>query len=258
MDLERERLWHLVVKYEAQPGAGQGRRAQKNNPHLAAQLEVIDRGVGMIVDKLDELDLLENTILIFTSDNGGEVRVSTNAPLRAGKSTLYEGGIREPLIVHWPGVVAPGTLCRVPVCSVDFFPTLLELAGVHPTECQKLDGVSLVPLLKNPQADWAHYARTSFGPGNYAIVSEDYRYIHYNDGSEEFYDRTKDTHEWNNVITNPEYAGLIKKHRAQIPQERHEVLGQKSTGHKSFEASEAVNRGEPIPADKPVKKNRRK
>ena len=142
----------LVAKYEAKPGAGEGRQAQNNNPHLAAQLEVIDRGVGMIVDKLDELGLLEKTILIFTSDNGGEDRVSTNAPLRAGKSTLYEGGIREPLIVHWPGVVTAGTVCRAAVSSVDFFPTLLELAGVKATECQELDGVSLVPLLKDGDA----------------------------------------------------------------------------------------------------------
>ena len=110
-------------------------------------------------------------------------------------------------------------------------------------------GNSLVPLLKNPSADWPHYARTSFGPGNYSIVSEAYRYIHYNDGSEEFYDRRRDAHEWNNVITNPEYAAMVAKHRAQIPQERHEILGQNSTGHKSFDASEAVSRGEPIPED---------
>ena len=142
----------LIAKYEAKPGAGKGHQAQKNNPHLAAQLEVIDRGVGMIVDKLDELGLLEKTILIFTSDNGGEVRVSSNAPLRAGKSTLYEGGIREPLIVHWPGVVAPGAVCRSPVCSIDFFPTLLELAGVKPKQCQPLDGVSFVRLLKDANA----------------------------------------------------------------------------------------------------------
>ena len=83
----------------------------------------------------------------------------------------------------------------------------------------------------HPQAKTPNMARTSFGPGNYAIVSEDYRYIHYNDGSEEFYDRTKDQYEWNNVINNPEYAAIIKKHRAQVPQQRHEVLGQKSTGH---------------------------
>ena len=143
----------LVAKYEAKPDAGKGHGAKKNNPHLAAQLEVIDRGVGMIVDKLDELGLLDNTVLVFTSDNGGEDRVTSNAPLRAGKSTLYEGGIREPLIVHWPGVVPPGTLCRSAVCSVDFFPTLVELAGIKPKQCQNLDGVSLVPLLKNAHVD---------------------------------------------------------------------------------------------------------
>jgi hypothetical protein len=101
-------------------------------------------------------------------------------------------------------------------------------------------------------------ARTSFGPGNYSIVSEEYRYIHYNDGSEEFYDRTKDAHEWNNVITNPEYAAMVANHRAQIPQERHEILGQNSTGHKSFDASEAFSRGEPIPVDTKNKQKGRK
>ena len=101
-------------------------------------------------------------------------------------------------------------------------------------------------------------ARTSFGPGNYSIVSEHYRYIHYNDGSEEFYDRAKDPHEWNNVINDPECAELIKTHRAQIPQQRHEILGHSSTGHKSFEASEAVSRGEPVPVDKKVIKKRKK
>jgi len=143
-------------------------------------------------------------------------------------------------------------VCSKPAQLLDIYPTLLELTGLKADP--KLEGNSLVPLLKSPQADWPHYARTSFGPGNYSIVSEDFRYICYNDGSEEFYDRTKDTHEWNNVINNPEYAAVIKKHRAHVPQQRHEVLGQRSTGHKSFEASEAVNRGEPIPADKPVRK----
>ena len=159
------------------------------------------------------------------------------------------------MIIVGPGLVK-GAVCSKPTQLLDIYPTLLELTGLTPDP--KLEGNSLVPLLKNPQADWPHMARTSFGPGNYSIVSEDYRYIHYNDGSEEFYDRTQDTHEWNNVITDPEYAEVIKKHRAQIPQQRHAILGQSSTGHKSFEASEAVSRGEPIPVDKKVEKKKRK
>jgi len=87
----------LVRKYEAKPGGGKGPGARRNNPHLAAQLETIDEGVGMVMRKLQALGLADDTVLVFTGDNGGESRVTSNAPLRAGKSTLYEGGIREPL-----------------------------------------------------------------------------------------------------------------------------------------------------------------
>jgi arylsulfatase A-like enzyme len=215
----------LVAKYEARPGAGKGRQAPRNNPHLAAQLEVIDRGVGMIVDKLDELGLLKKTILIFTSDNGGEDRVTSNAPLRAGKSTLYEGGIREPLIVHWPGVAAPGTLCRAPVCSVDFFPTLLELAGVRPAECRQLDGVSLVPLLKDPAASlgretlYWHYPldKPHFlgGRSSAAIRDGDWKLIEFfDDRHVELYNLAEDLGEQNDLSkSKPE---LVERLRAKL------------------------------------------
>ena len=88
----------------------------------------------------------------FTSDNGGEINVTSNAPLRAGKSSLYEGGIRVPLIVRWPQVVPPGEVCNTPTSNVDFYPTLLACADVKPDPQQRLDGVSILPLLKNPQA----------------------------------------------------------------------------------------------------------
>jgi len=142
----------LVAKYEAKPGAGRGPRAPRNNPHLAAQLESIDQGVGMILAELDRLGLADNTLVIFTSDNGGESRVTSNAPLRAGKSTLYEGGIREPLLVRWPGRVAPGTVCRTSVSSVDFYPTLCRVAGATPDPRQQIDGTCLQPLLEDPEA----------------------------------------------------------------------------------------------------------
>ncbi len=142
----------LVMKYEAKPGAGKGPRARANNPHLAAQLESIDKGVGMVLDELGRLGLDRQTIVVFTSDNGGETRVTSNAPLRAGKSTLYEGGIREPLVIRWPAVVPPGTVCRTPMSSIDFYPTLLHAAGIPPDPRQTLDGISLLPVLKNPEA----------------------------------------------------------------------------------------------------------
>ena len=199
-----------------------------------ACISFTDHQIGKMLDALDASRYKDNTYVVLYSDHGfhqGEKE-------RFAKRSLWEDGTRTPMIIAGPGI-AKGKVCSKPTQLLDIYPTLLELAGLQADP--KLEGNSLVPLLKNPQADWPHYARTSFGPGNYAIVSEDYRYIHYNDGSEEFYDHSKDTHEWNNVITHPEYAERIKNHRAQIPQVRHEILGHRSTGHQSFKASEALN-----------------
>tara|TARA_B110000093_G_scaffold115734_1_gene124003 strand:- start:1471 stop:2916 length:1446 start_codon:yes stop_codon:yes gene_type:complete len=202
-----------------------------------ACISFVDHQIGKVLDALDASPYKDNTYVVLYTDHGfhqGEKE-------RFAKRSLWEDGTRTPMIIAGPGIVE-GKVCSKPAQLLDIYPTLLELTGLKADP--KLEGNSLVPLLKNPQADWPHMARTSFGPGNYSIVSEGFRYICYNDGSEEFYDRTKDTHEWNNVITNPEYAAMVKIHRAQVPQQRHEVLGQKSTGHKSFEASEAISRGE--------------
>ena len=118
----------------------------------AAMVEAMDLAVGKVLAKLDELGLRENTLVIFTSDNGGlstgEGCPTSNHPLRAGKGWLYEGGIREPLLVRWPAVVKAGSVVSTPVSSPDFFPTLLEAAGAKPQAGQTLDGASLVPLLK--------------------------------------------------------------------------------------------------------------
>ena len=104
--------------------------AADHNPHLAAMLEGIDDGIGKIRAKLADLKLLENTIFIFTSDNGGETNVTSNAPLRGGKSELYEGGVRVPLIVQWPQTIRAGGVSDEPTVNTDFFPTLLDAAGV--------------------------------------------------------------------------------------------------------------------------------
>jgi arylsulfatase A-like enzyme len=132
--------------------------AQDHNPHLAAMLESIDDGVGMIMKTLKRLKLDDNTVIIFTSDNGGETNVTSNTPLRAGKSSLYEGGIRVPLIVRWPRLVPPGSVCHTPTSNVDFYPTLLASAEVKPDPSQRLDGVSIVPILKDPQAKLDRHA----------------------------------------------------------------------------------------------------
>jgi arylsulfatase A-like enzyme len=118
----------------------------------AAMVEAMDLAVGKVLAKLDELGLAKNTIVIFTSDNGGlstsEGWPTSNLPLRGGKGWMYEGGIREPLLVRWPAVVKPGSVVSTPVSSPDFFPTLLEAAGAKPQASQVLDGVSLMPVLK--------------------------------------------------------------------------------------------------------------
>ena len=142
----------LVGKYEKKPGAGKGNGAPRNNPHLAAMLESVDEGVGKVLAKLDERGLAANTIVVFYSDNGGEARVTSNAPLRDGKSSLYEGGIRVPLIVRWPSVVAAAATCGVPVSTVDFYPTFAAAAGVAPDAGQRIDGVSLLPALRDSAA----------------------------------------------------------------------------------------------------------
>ena len=125
--------------------------ASHHNPHLAAMLESIDDGIGMIDRKLRELGIDRDTIFIFSSDNGGETNVTSNAPLRGGKSQLYEGGIRVPLIVRWPnGKVPAGRVSKQPVVNHDFYPTFLEAADIDPDPAQLLDGVSMLPTLRNP------------------------------------------------------------------------------------------------------------
>ena len=128
-------------KYEGKPADG-----KQNNPDYAAMVETVDAGVGKIMNKLDELKLTGNTILIFFSDNGGVGGITDMSPLRGSKGMLYEGGIREPMIVRWPGKVSPGTRCDIPVIGVDFYPTFIKIAGIRKPSGLILDGKNIVPL----------------------------------------------------------------------------------------------------------------
>ena len=121
------------------------------NPTYAAMIDVVDQGVGRILQSLEQLGLRENTVVLLSSDNGGvaslgSVPVTSMAPMRGHKQVIYEGGVREPMFIHWPGITA-GTVCGETVSLIDFYPTILDLAGV-PLPDQPVDGVSLVPLLK--------------------------------------------------------------------------------------------------------------
>ena len=221
-----------VSQFEKKPGAGKGQTASRNNPHLAAQLKSIDEGVGMIVKKLGELGLTDQTVLVFTGDNGGEDRVTSNAPLRAGKSTLYEGGIRIPLIVRYPNIVPADAVCKTPTCNIDFYPTLCQLAGTKPDSKQRIDGVSILPLLRNPQAKlrrdtlYWHYplAKPHFlgGRSAGAIRRGDWKLIEFFDtGDRELYDLADDIAERHDLADEKpekvaELQGLLKTWRKDV------------------------------------------
>jgi len=135
----------LIEKYKAKPPT-----EHHNNAAYAAMIESVDDSVGAVLKTLDRLTLTEKTFVVFFSDNGGHMGATSNHPLRGAKGMLYEGGIREPMIVKWPGVTQSGSTCHEPVIGIDFYPTLLEITGAEKPDGYVLDGLSLVPLLKDP------------------------------------------------------------------------------------------------------------
>lgn len=132
----------LVAKYQDKP-----KGELHDHPVMAAMIESVDTGVGKIVRTLDESGQTDNTIIVFTSDNGGYGPATSMSPLKGYKGTYYEGGIREPMFVVWPGVTQPGTTCNAPVANVDLYPTFCEMTGASLPD-QPLDGRNLRPLLE--------------------------------------------------------------------------------------------------------------
>lgn len=173
----------LVGKYRQRSGADQ----PQNSPVIAAMMEELDASVARILAQLDALQLRERTVVVFYSDNGGLLADAAQTPWRGGKAQLYEGGIRVPLLVRWPGVIAPGRVSSTPVTTVDFFPTFLELAGAPPPRGVSLDGASLAGLWRGGPAPareaifwhYPHYhAAGSGGPGG-AVRAGDWKLIEY-------------------------------------------------------------------------------
>ena len=151
-------------------------RSVQSHPTYAGMVESMDRAVGVVLAALDAAGVAEETMVVFFSDNGGlstsEGSPTSNLPLRGGKGWLYEGGIREPMIVRWPGVITPSSVCTEPVISTDFYPTILEASGSRERPEQHLDGVSLVPLfdggdLEQRELYWhyPHYSNQGGFPG---------------------------------------------------------------------------------------------
>lgn len=186
-------------------------RVQQRHAVYAAMVESMDAAVGRVLDKLDELGLTQDTVVCFMSDNGGlstaEGSPTSNLPLRGGKGWLYEGGIRVPFIIRWPGALA-GRTCDVPVTSTDYYPTFLDIAGVPLKPQHHRDGVSLVPLLRgqpNNLADrplfwhYPHYSNQGGFPGG-AIRLGDYKLIErFEDGRVHLYNLKDDQGERNDL-----------------------------------------------------------
>ncbi len=187
------------------------------NPGYAAMVHSLDENVGRVLQKIDELGIADHTAVIFFSDNGGYLSsnkygtVTDNSPLRSGKGSLYEGGVRVPLMVRWPGVTQPGSVCDQAVSSIDFYPSLLEMAGVSGDSQHNadVDGISLVPLLKNPHTPLNREALYWHYPHYYPTTSPvssirqgDWKLIEFfEDGHLELYNLKDDLSEKNNLAS---------------------------------------------------------
>jgi arylsulfatase A-like enzyme len=180
------------------------RRLLQSDPRYAAMIENLDTNTGKLLQALKETGKDENTVIIFTSDNGGVATYSkpptTNAPLNEGKGWMYEGGNRVPLLIKWPHTIAPGRICSVLVTSPDFYPTMLQIAGLPLNPAQHVDGISLLPLLKGANSlprkhifwHFPHYSNLG-GTPTASIRQEQYKLIEFfEDGHTELYNLEND------------------------------------------------------------------
>jgi len=213
---------NLGLEDKFQDEGGNQVRIEQCDPTYAAMVEAVDLAVGRILTKLKTLGIDQNTIIFFMSDNGGlstaEGAPTSNSPLRAGKGWLYEGGIREPLIVKWQGITAPGSKCNTPIISTDFYPTILEMISQPVSRSQKIDGASLVPLLKGLPIQrgplfwhYPHYGNQGGSPAS-AIRDGDWKLVRwYENDKYELFNLKIDIGETKNLVNvNPEKAQELK------------------------------------------------
>jgi arylsulfatase A len=222
----------MVAKPEIQAKYKPGSPTGQGNPIYAAMLESLDESVGRVMKKLEDLNIADNTLIIFTSDNGGlcvlegkNTPATSNAPLREGKGYLYEGGIRVPLLVKWPGVAKAGSKIDIPVSSVDFFPTLTEAIGKPE---KGVDGLSWRPALEGKSLDrkalywhYPHYSNQGGRPSS-AIREGNYKLVEFLEGGrQELFDVVKDPGENQNLIKSQ--AAIAKQLSEQLNAWRKEV-----------------------------------
>jgi len=218
------------------------------NPDYASMIYALDRNVGYLMNKLDELELTDHTLIIFTSDNGGlstltadrGVAPTSVKPLRAGKGWCYEGGIRVPLIIRMPGLTTPGTFSDIPVISCDYYPTVLEIAGLSMMPEQHVDGISLVPLFKEGGSierevlfwHFPHYHGSSWTPGS-ALRHNEWKLIEFYDWEKtELYNLQDDPGEERDL--SPNFPGIVlemKQKLRQIQEDTHASFPVSNSGY---------------------------
>jgi arylsulfatase A len=212
-----------VDKYKAKLAAG---KYIQKNPTYAGMMQSLDDSVGRVLEAVKKKGFEDNTIVIFTADNGGVSQTSSGG-LRGAKALSYEGGTREAFLIKWPGVVKAGSVCNEPVIGTDFYPTMLEMAGLPLKKDEHKDGLSLLPLLKqsgslsrdNLYWHYPHYHKTKpYG----AIRHKDYKLIEFfEDGKLELYDLKKDMAESKDLSQKmpektQELYAMMKKWRSDV------------------------------------------
>lgn len=245
----------LVAKYKAKLKDGM----RHFHAAYAAMTESMDDAVGQVRDALKRAGVADRTIVIFASDNGGYLPATTNVPLRNGKGSAYEGGVRVPFIVHWPGVTKPGAVSDAVTITTDVFPTLLAAAGVKDSR-RDLDGVDLSPVLRGTgglkrEAIFWHYPHyqlyhehgtTPYG----AIRWGDYKLIeYYDDMRVELYNLARDLGETRNLATSE--PAVVKRLRDRLHAWRAEVKAQMPNPNPKYDPTKP----EQFPGKRPPKED---
>lgn len=244
----------LVEKFEQKVRGD----AIHKNPEYAAMVASLDQSVGRVLTRLDQYGLTENTVVIFTSDNGGLTQrygrhdgFTENLPLRRGKGSAYEGGVRVPTIVRWPGVTQAGSVCDEPVSTIDYYPTLLDIASASGDKTHNafVDGKSIVPLLQEPTSalnrdlywHYPHYHAGGDSPYS-AIRSGTWRLIEFHeDARVELYDLANDIGEQHDLASKmPERA---RKLQSKLHAWRQQVGAQMPTPNPDFDATRETQVG---------------
>jgi len=204
---------HFIWENTSLPPVNRPGSLKKMVQCYQASADFADEMVGRLMEKLDATGIADNTIIVLWADHGyhlGDKQACV-------KFTLWEKANHVPFIIVAPGITEPGSRCNQAVSLVDIYPTLIELAGLPPKD--DLDGLSLVPLLINPDSEWERPAIMTMGKGNHAVRTERWRYIRYNDGTEELYDHENDPWEWTNLAGNPAYEKVIAEHKKWLPKD---------------------------------------